>query len=169
MGYLTMGLRPLIYCFLSLRIFQIFVLGAVIGLGLHLRDEFWSQSATVPNNVWFTIIFSSMTLIDSVLVAPFICLLTLPHLYVYTILDILLATGLLLVAIQMVSKFSIRPCEQDMNHGSAVRHCTWYDSPAKINDIPAKIVFVLSILYWYVQDFYVSTPSHLTGYAVFYT
>jgi len=161
--------RRLIYCFLSLRIPQIFVLGAMIGLGLHLRDEFWFQSATVPSNVWFTIIFSSLTLIYSVLVTPFICLLTLPHLHVYTILDILLATGLLLVAIQMVSKFSIRFCEQDINQGFAVRHCTWYDGPAKINEIPAKIVFVLSILCWYVQDCYVSTPSHLTGNAVFYT
>lgn len=84
----------------------------MIGLGLHLQNEFWSQSATVPNNIWFTIVFSSLTLVYAVLVTPFICLLTLPHSCIYVVLDIRLATGVFLVAIQTGSNSQISSARQ---------------------------------------------------------
>jgi len=113
-------------CFLSLRVLQALVHGTMIDLGLHIRKEFWSQSAAVPNNVWFTIIFTSFALIYSVTTAPFVYYLTLRFLYSTVILDILFAAaGSLVMAIQMSSRFSILLCRNGTNQNIATQSCTW--------------------------------------------
>lgn len=135
--------------FLSLRILQVSVGGKVLGLGIHLRHEFSSQSAPVPNYVMFTLFFTALTLVYSIITTPFTYCMTFCYLYVTTIIDVLLGIGSLLVAIQMNSKFYVLLCQNNMGQDDTSRSCTWQNSVATVDNRPVKIGVALSILCWY--------------------